>query len=100
MIRHIFLGRARPSESANLDLDTLIAAWRELPATVPGILSVAAGRCSGANAGGFDVGLVLDFCDANAVRTYMGDPAHLALGRELTSRMVETESSLVVDLDV
>jgi hypothetical protein len=100
VIRHIYLGRGRPPGRANLDLDTLVAAWRGLPSSVPGILSVTAGRCGGANAGGYDVGLVLDFRDTDAVSTYMEHEAHLALGRELTSRVVETESSLVVDLYV
>jgi hypothetical protein len=99
MIRHLFVGTAREGVTPQ-QLETLCEAWRSLPAQIPEIRRMTAGRNISPRDQTYSVALVADFDTVEAWSIYMDHPAHLAISQRLTPQLIKADSRAAVQFFV
>jgi hypothetical protein len=99
VIRHVFVGTVRDGVSEK-DVDRLVERWRGLPREVPGIRSFSAGRNVSTRDHRYSVAVVADFDDIAGWELWMEHPSHLAVGAELTNRIIDPQSRAMVQLEL
>jgi hypothetical protein len=101
MIRHIFLGAARPEATAE-DIDQLVLEWRGLAQKIPAVTSLAAGRNVSPREQfqRYSVALVAEFDNLDSWAQYMDHPAHLEVRQRLSSKVIDPNTIAVVQIEV
>lgn len=91
MIRHIAVFTFRPEFSAE-QREHWMGLLRALPAQIPGLHSISVGEDIVRSPNSYEIGLVADFDDREALDRYMNHPAHQEIldisGPEKTSLAV------------
>lgn len=99
MIRHIFVGTANEGVGAE-QLEELLSAWRALPEKIPEIRRMTAGRNISPRDQRYTVALVADFDNMQDWERYMDHPAHVAIGQQLTAKLIRSDSRAAVEFAV
>jgi hypothetical protein len=99
LIRHIFVGTVREGVPEEV-VDRLVERWRALPGVVPTIRSFSAGRNVSTRDRRYSVAVVADFDDIAGWELWMEHPSHLAVGAELTNRIIDPQSRAMVQLEL
>ncbi len=98
MLRHVVMwkiasGAIAPGKTPEDVAESLAVKLRELKDTVPGIIALHAGPdCMGLK-GNWDLGLVVDVEDEEALKAYAVHPAHLEVVQQI--RQVVSERAAV-----
>jgi hypothetical protein len=93
MLRHIALFRWKEGTTA-ADVSRVEEGLRPLPSQIPCIRSYRFGRDLGIQDGNADFGIVADFEDEDALRTYAEHPVHVAVVRERIHPFVRTREAI------
>jgi hypothetical protein len=88
MVRHVVVWTMQAGNEG--DLDGLLEALRALPARVPEIEALSAGRLL--NATEYDAALCVDVADPEALERYRAHPAH----QPVVAKLREVAATLVV----
>lgn len=103
MIRHCVFLRFR-DDVPTIDRQAIYQALEALCAKLPGALALKAGANVSPEAGmdkGFAEGFILDFSDAAARDTYLVDPEHQTIAKNIVASTVGgTDGVLVFDMEV
>ncbi|MCC6729695.1 MAG: Dabb family protein [Chthonomonadales bacterium] len=94
---HVVLFRWRPG-TPPAQVERVLAALRELPAAIPGILDLSAGANFSERAEGYETALVVRFADRASLNAYGPHPAHRRVVEELIDPI--RAGSLAVDYEV
>ncbi|HLX46848.1 MAG TPA: Dabb family protein [Streptosporangiaceae bacterium] len=78
MLRHVVLLAWKP-EASEEQKQRVAAELSKLPSLIPAIRAYQFGPDAGISEGTFDFGIVADFDDADAYRSYRDDPRHRAV---------------------
>jgi hypothetical protein len=78
MFRHVVLIRLRP-DAPDGQRQAILDGLRSLPAQIPEIRGYEVGADLGLRDGNPDIGIVAQFEDEDAWRTYLAHPAHVAV---------------------
>ena len=96
MVQHIVMWRFAEQADGHTreeNLERVRTALLELPAKVPGIRAFHVHRDAGLDPGAFDLCLVSDFDDAEALKRYSVHPDHQAVSA-LVGRVRETRAAV------
>src|SRR5258708_17275855 len=79
--------------------EEILRSLSALEGVVPGLLSIHAGLDAGADAGNFEMGVVVDFVDEEAWRGYLTHPAHAKVRDEQIRPLMTARSAVQMVVD-
>ena len=97
MLRHVVLLKWNEDATAE-QIESVVSGMRALPAAIPQIRSYEVGRDLGLRDGAYDLGLVAEFDDADAWRTYLAHPDHVEVVANRITPIMADRASVQFDL--
>jgi hypothetical protein len=97
MLRHVVLLGWKP-EASEEQKQRVAAELGKLPSLIPAIRSYQFGADAGINEGTFDFGIVADFDDAQAYRSYRDDPQHRAVIDQHITPILDRRAAIQYEL--
>ncbi|MGJ9413518.1 Dabb family protein [Aeromicrobium sp. CF4.19] len=96
MITHVW-SMSFTKDTTSEQRSAFVEAMEALPTKIDGVESFRSGTDLGLNPGNADVGIVADFADADAWRTYIEAPAHVAFVEDHVTPLSASWNAFQID---
>lgn len=96
MLTHIW-SMSFTEETTAEQREAFMTAMAELPTRIDGVASFRSGSDLGLNPGNYDVAIVAEFADADAWRSYIEAPAHVAFVEDHVTPLCASWGAIQLD---